>query len=761
MRFHNTIRACILMFGPLMALVAGCSEDPQVAATNAIASGNSFFEKDQYREAAVEYRRAVQLDPQSGEARYKLADSLLRTNNAAAGFRELVRAADLLPNDADLQVKVGTVLLSGGRFEDAKARAEKALAAQPQHVAALILRGNALVGLRDFDAGLTDMERAISAAPGRAMTYASLGALQYRRGEQEQAEAAFKKAVELEPKSIAARLTYAQYLMIAKRTDEAETELKAALALEPDNLLINRVMAVFYIALKRTPEAEPYLARLAKETDATAQLSLAQLYLASNRVDEGRKLLQGLAARDDSNFETATLLLARVAFVRDERPAAYSLVRQVLDKRPGSTPALVMQASFFLAESRLPDALRAATAATGADASSADAFLVLADARRAMRQIVEAKSAYTEVLKLRPTDGRAQVALSELNLLTGNVEEARRFAEQAAASAPQAVPARAAVAKAAVLARDFARAEREISSLLAEYPKFSEAHVLLGMLRMAEKDVSAAERAFSTAVDLRPASAEAAAGLMDVDFAAGRTASARDRADKIVENPSATVVGLILAAKAYQRLNNPERVEQVLRRAMQTDPSRSEPYVMLGQLYIQQRRIDQALREFQEVAQRQPTSVGAHTLVGALLHQQNRRGEAKAAYRKTLSIDRTAPVAANNLAWMMMEDNENIDEALQLAQAAKGRLPDSTDVADTLGWLYFKKGLSSRAIDELKPAVEKDPGNAGYRYHLGFVYAESGYFRQAQETLRAAVKLNPKAPEAAEAQKVLARLATN
>src|SRR5687768_7885903 len=181
MRFHHTIRACVLL-GPLMAVVAGCSEDPQVAAKNAIASGNSFFEKDQYREAAIEYGRAVQLDPQSGEAHYKLADALLKTNNTAAGFRELVRAADLLPNDADLQFKVGSVLLASGRFEDAKSRAEKALAAQPQHVRALILRGNALAGMKEFDAGLAEMERAISAEPGRAMTYASLGALQYHRG---------------------------------------------------------------------------------------------------------------------------------------------------------------------------------------------------------------------------------------------------------------------------------------------------------------------------------------------------------------------------------------------------------------------------------------------------------------------------------------------------------------------------------------------------------------------------------------------------
>ena len=41
--------------------------------------------------------------------------------------REYVNAADLLPNDADLQVRAGLFLAAAGRMEEAKARAERAL----------------------------------------------------------------------------------------------------------------------------------------------------------------------------------------------------------------------------------------------------------------------------------------------------------------------------------------------------------------------------------------------------------------------------------------------------------------------------------------------------------------------------------------------------------------------------------------------------------------------------------------------------------
>jgi tetratricopeptide (TPR) repeat protein len=757
MLWHNVTRMYGLVLASLLAAAAGCAEDPRLAAQDALARGDEYFKSEQYREATIEYRRAVELDPRSGDARRKLADGFFKANNPAGGFRELVRAADLLPSDADLQVQVGHLLLAGGRFEDAKARAEQALIAQPQHVGAHVLRGSALAGLKELDAGLAEIERAIAADPGRGLTYANLGALHHLRGEDKKAEEAFTEAVELDPTSVGARLAYAQYLMATKRPQDAEAQLKAAFAADARNPIINRILAVFYIGSGRVQEAEPHLVQLAAQTDPSAQLSLAQLYMASNRVDEAVRLLDTLAKRD-ATFEAATLLLARVAFARDGRRTAYSRVQEVLDRMPSNPRALVVRASFLLVENKAAEAAEAAAAAVAADPGYADALVALAEARRALRQIEEAKSAYTEVLRLRPNDVRAQLALSQLHLATGGVDQARQLAERASQNAPQALPTRAAVVRAAIASGDLARADRELTTLIRDYPKSADVHNLHGLLRATQKDMAAAERAFTTAAQLWPASLEAEAGLIAVELATGRRDAARGRADRIAANNSATVEGLMLAATTYGRLNDPAQAEAVLRRAVQVDPARSEPYGMLGLLYVQQRRIDQALREFQAAAERQPKSVGAHTIVATLLHQQNRRDEATAAYRRVLALDATAPVAANNLAWLLMEDNQHLDEALQLAQAAKSRVPESADIADTLGWLYFKKGLTARAIDELKPVVEKNPSNATYKYHLGLVYAESGYLELAQDMLEVALKLNPQASEAPEARKALARI---
>jgi hypothetical protein len=91
--------------------------------------------------------------------------------------------------------------------------------------------------------------------------------------------------------------------------------------------------------------------------------------------------------------------------------------------------------------------------------------------------------------------------------------------------------------------------------------------------------------------------------------------------------------------------------------------------------------------------------------VGLLYQLQNNPDQARAAYQRALALDPNAPVAANNLAQLYVDRNENLDVALQLAQTAKAGLPNSHEVDDTLGWIYYKKGDgASAALKRQLPA---------------------------------------------------------
>ena len=125
-----------------------------------------------------------------------------------------------------------------------------------------------------------------------------------------------------------------------------------------------------------------------------------------------------------------------------------------------------------------------------------------------------------------------------------------------------------------------------------------------------------------------------------------------------------------------------------------------------------------------------------------------------------MQLDPEAAVAANNLAWIYSESGENLDVALQLAQTAKRKLPETPEVNDTLGYIYYKKDLPALAIPPLQASVQKDPNNPLFHYHLGLAYKKAGNSTQARESLSRALTLKPDFSGAQEARAALESLKT-
>jgi cellulose synthase operon protein C len=128
----------------------------------------------------------------------------------------------------------------------------------------------------------------------------------------------------------------------------------------------------------------------------------------------------------------------------------------------------------------------------------------------------------------------------------------------------------------------------------------------------------------------------------------------------------------------------------------------------------------------------------------------------KDVYRKALEIEPTYAPAANNLAYLMVQNGEDINSALALAQIARQKMPDSPSAADTLAWIYYQKGFYSLAASLLQEALQKAPDNPTHHYHLGMVYQKQNNKVASRKQLERALQLNPNDPEAAQIRQALA-----
>ena len=99
-----------------------------------------------------------------GEGRLRLPRRIWPSATPNA-LRESVRAADLMPESVDAQMRAGLLLLLAGQYPEARARALAALAKEPKNARRSDPAGNALAGLKDLDAAIEQVEQAIEKIP--------------------------------------------------------------------------------------------------------------------------------------------------------------------------------------------------------------------------------------------------------------------------------------------------------------------------------------------------------------------------------------------------------------------------------------------------------------------------------------------------------------------------------------------------------------------------------------------------------------------
>jgi tetratricopeptide (TPR) repeat protein len=734
----------------------GACSDPEIAKQRFFERGEALAAKGEHREAILQYRNALRVDPRFGEARYGLAASLQATDRQENAIREYIRAAELLPDRADVQVRAATIYVGLRQFDAARQHAAAALAADPANTEAHLVLANALAGLRDLSAAVEEIEEAIALSPDDSRPYTSLGVLRAAEGKPEEALAAYLQAVEVDPASVDARLALGHYYWNAEEIAKAEETIKEALARDEQHRLGNRMLAFLYLTTGREREAEAPLLRLTGQNDYAAMLTLGDVYVRTGREPDARAMYERVVENRPTRTR-AVVRLARLDLAGGNRDGAHARLDEALAAEPNNPDVLVLKADLLLRDRRVGEARELAQRAVAAQPSAATHF-VLGTVQQAAGDYEDAIASFNEVLRLNPRVTIAEVQLSRLMLIRGKHDEALRHATAVRRAQPANPDARFLAATALLANRDLARAEVEIRALLRDFPASGRVHELHGGLLAAQANTAGAVRAFDRALELDPSSYSALRARVTLDLQQKRTADARTRVARALDTAPDHPRVLVLAANVESASGDYQAAERHLRRAIDVAQDDLDAYGALAHLYLRQRKLDQARVELEEVASRARNPIPARTMIGVIYDVQNRTDDAIKVYESIVAGTSRAPVAANNLAWHYAERGVNLDQALELAQTAKAQLPDRAEVDDTLGWVYYQKNMHELAISSFESSVKRDPTKASYHLHLGLAYARAGRRDDAIRSLERALSLSPTVARADEARSVLASL---
>jgi tetratricopeptide (TPR) repeat protein len=758
---------CVLLFA------GACSQSPQ----HLVEAGDRYHANKKYQEASILYRKAIAKDKTYAPAYYREGLNLLDQKNAIEAARFFRRAVDLNPNNTDAEIKLSEIYLAAYAYDQKKFRTllpevreltAKILAKNPNDFHGVRLQAFLYLVDKNLPKALNEFEEANRIEPYSRDVVGWLAQARAASGQWEQAETLSKDMIAHDKTwGPAYDFLFVKYLQ-RKRPADAEAILKERIDNDPSNetALINYSNYLF--ETNRYDEAKAAMSKALSDnkTFPTGHLLMGDFYMRAGRFDQAADEYRAGASAGGNNREAYNLRLAE-ALARQgvsdpaKKIEALNLAKKVSSERPKDAAANQIYASLLLDAGTKQDVQKSLSELKNLVAGNNTDPVLHFDLARAyfnLNNLDKAQAEAAEAVRLRPSLMPARVILARVYEDRGQHGKALEETGIVLAKVPDNPEASLVRCRALVGVNELDKAQNELEALVKRVPTYGDAVYNLARLYMQQRNYPAAQQQFQKlwegAASNHQPDLRGFVGLQEVKLRQGSWQEAvqaiRDLAAKNPGNSAYlyTLANFQADAATALPVDSPQRgsllseAQQNYRQVLKIAPNSTEALLRLGTIERVVNDNAEALASFEQAIKINPDNVDAYLDRAMVLEAIGQRDKAKEAYSRTLGLDPYNVIALNNLAFLNADNDQNLDQAMTYAERAKKSLPDNPSVADTLGYVYYRKRLTEDAVRELQFAVNDAPKNAAFRFHLAMALLQrgdkSGARREAEHALRTA-----------------------
>jgi tetratricopeptide (TPR) repeat protein len=759
MKRRSRVTPIVLAVCCLAAVLTGCSRDPNVRKQKYLESGQRYFDKAKYREAAIQFQNAIQVDARFAEAHYKLALTDLKLQQPESAYQELARTVEIQPDNYAAHLDLANLLIGYHQLDEAKQHLDLLTQKQPNHAEVYVAVANYSAVNKDMGAALAAMQKALQIDPNRAESYLNMALLQMNAAQWDGAEASFKKAVELNPKSGSAMVSLGSFYQTRGRFPEAEQQFRRAIEVAPSDPEPRGSLARLYMAENKPAQAEEFLKQSKKDfpDNSTGYRMLGDFYVANNQLDQAVAEYGALYQAHPQDLLLKKTYI-ELLIQKNRMEEARKLTDEVLKSTPDDLDAQIDKAQIEIQGGHADTAVTTLQGVLKNDPENGVAHYQLGLAFNQLSNVSRAEAEWRQAVRLRPDLVPAHRALAGVAIQRGDANILAQEADQIINYQPDSPDGYLLRAVAEMDRKQYAKADDFLKQSLAKAPTNAAAYVQLGNLRTAQNQPAEAQKAYLHALDLDPNSSDALGGVLNGYLMQKQVDKALAAATaQLAKYPNNAKFHIILGRLLSEKKDF-AGAEAEFKRATQLDKNDREALIQLGMAENERGATDQALETFLNAAKANPKESAFLLLAGGIYENKDSWEQAKQMYQKVLELEPDNALASNNLAYVMLQQGGNVDVALAMAQTARRQLPDNPNSADTLGWAYYHKGVYTSAIGLFKEAVKKAPDNATFAYHLGLAYAKNGQAALARQQLDRVSKIKPGSSEAEDLRRTLAQL---
>lgn len=714
----------ILIFtaGTLLAM-AGVGCTARSKASYHLKHAERFFDSGQYERADIEYENVLRNAPQSARAWARLGEIYFYEGRGPETLPVLLKARELDSANLDVRLKLAAVYLELGQPEQARDEAVFVLSRNPQDDEAPLLLARAAA---TNELGAVKLRlQTLRQTGNRASLETALGILALRRQDSKAAAAHFKLALALNPEF-----------------SEAYAGLGALLFAQKD---FKGAGHAFQAAADSAPVWSGNGVRCAQFRILTGDPASAE------------HLLGNIVARTPF-YLPAWMMLARLSASQNNYSNALILVGNVLNRDSCNFDGLLFQGRMELILGRRISALRDYQRMARIYPAAPSVFYALAQAYLANDQTNEADGCLVRALDLKPDFTDAVLLRAETEVVRGNAALAIVTLKPLLRRQPRLVQGWLLLADAFCLEGTPGRAVEIYQDLEKSYPGMPEIPVLLGAQFVRQNQPAAARSQFEKALRLAPNYLPAVEQLVDLDLAGRQYTAALERVQQlVVRDPKRAALQLLLGT-TLAATGETNQAESAFSKAIRLQPNTRAAYLLLSQLYVQSGQPRKALRELKLALKMAPDDVAALTLEGIIFTAEADYEDARDAYQKVLAIAPDNGIALNNLACILADHLNQFDAAYPLARRAREVAPSDPSVADTLGWILYRRGEYNPALVLLRESAGKLYPVPEVQFHLGMACYMAGFEADAMAAFTRALQLKADFPEEAECRWRLAVL---
>lgn len=715
----NTIVIRFVLIALAAAAFAGCSAEAKKA--RSLEKAGNYYKEGAYDKALIEYQNVLQQDPQNTAAIERLAQIWWERGSPLRAVPYLLNIKSASPGNLDARVKLAQALLGVGKAGEARKEVMQLLERSSNFPEALVVLTEAVRSPDDFKAAEQALVRV---ADKNTSQYNIANAnLLFLKGDIAGAKTSLQRAVSANPESSAARLALAAFHATQNDAAQALAEYKAAAAASPVRSLA-RMKYATALAQSGTPaEATAYLADIARQAPdylPTYRL-LSELSLLEKKYDEALAHLEKLFSRDPMEHE-GRILRARVWLAQGNTQKAI----EELERFGRDFPGLGVQYH-----------------------SLALAYL---QANEEAKAIVALQSA----VAYNPDNTEALMLWAQLNLRAGNA--------QAVATAMGEFLSYRTHIKAYLLLIDAARmlgqldhVAKVMAGRLKVTPRDVQLHHLLGLVYVQLAKPAEARQSFEKAVELDPGVVPSIAELFNLDLNEKKFPAALQRVQALAAKMPTAALPHYLKARVHAAKAEWNEAEAEVLKTLELDARYPGAYQLLTETLLARQPKSEAIARLESVLAKRPNDELA-TIMAAQVHAKfGDPGKAREVYERHLTAKPDSSLVLNNLANIYADEPGQLDRALEYAQKARAGDSASPAIADTLGWILYKKKAYNEALPLIQEGAAKLP-LAEVQYHLGMVNKMLGNDEAARNALRLAAQSSGTFPGKDEATRELAQM---